>query len=81
MFETDNFVLTRYLPQEANPKDNDPYHPPGGNYFLSTYKRLGTDNVTMETETEAMLKQICLKEKEIEIYKPSVTATTDQLLR
>ncbi|CAG2066441.1 unnamed protein product [Timema podura] len=53
-----------HIPRQAEPKDNDPYHPAGGNYFLSTYHRLGTSVLpTPNSETRDMLEQIlCDKE-------------------
>ncbi|XP_046676862.1 uncharacterized protein LOC124365020 [Homalodisca vitripennis] len=69
-----------FLPLEAEPKDNDPYHPPGGNYFLSSYKRYGTQDVPMESTTQAMLRQICSARLDLSVHKPLVTMATDRLL-
>uniref|UniRef100_A0A1B6M0H1 Uncharacterized protein n=1 Tax=Graphocephala atropunctata TaxID=36148 RepID=A0A1B6M0H1_9HEMI len=69
-----------FLPLEAEPKDNDTFHPPGGNYYLSTYKRFGTQNVPMESTTQAMQRQICSPPLDLSVHKPLVTMATDRLL-
>lgn len=75
--------IIRFLPKEADPKDNNPYDPPGGNYFLSTYHRLGNEpcNTPWETTTQAMLRQIWSYEAAIDISRPLVPPTSELLLR
>lgn len=53
-----------FASREAEPKDNNPYSPPGGNMFLSTYKRLGNSPETNNfiTTTKLMLEQVKLKD-------------------
>nr|CAD7420163.1 unnamed protein product [Timema poppensis] len=48
-----------HIPRQAEPKDNNPYQPAGGNYFLSTYNRLGASPLpTPKSETREMLEQV-----------------------
>lgn len=77
------YAVYRYLPLEAEPKDNNPYKPPGGDYFLSTYKRLGTqaDPDELESETHAMLRQVCCVQPVHSHHQPLVNLDTDSLLR
>lgn len=77
------YAVYRYLPLEAEPKDNNPYKPPGGDYFLSTYKRLGTqaDPDELESETHAMLRQVCCVQPVHSHHQPLVNLDTDSMLR
>jgi hypothetical protein len=55
-------LLLRNLAQQVEPKDNDPYKPPGGNYFLPTYNHFGTlyDKIP-KNEIHDMLEQMWMK--------------------
>nr|CAD7419694.1 unnamed protein product [Timema cristinae] len=58
-----------HIPRQAEPKDNNPYHPAGGNYFLSTYNRLGASPLpTPKSETREMLEQV-LYDKELSPHR------------